>query len=53
MRSQEPEIGRAIREEKVISDGTDAALRKAIEFYAGVFRGEDAEDEAGAVAGAA
>ncbi len=38
MRSQEPEVGRAIREEKEISDETDAALRKAIEFYTQLFR---------------
>lgn len=37
MRAQEPGVGQAIRDEKEISDETDAALRKAIEFYAGVF----------------
>ncbi len=55
MRSQEPEVGRAIRAEQVISDETDAALRKALEFYAGVFRGDGgrAEQETPAVAAAA
>ncbi len=38
MRSQETAVGRALREEKVISEETEGALRKAIEFYAGVFR---------------
>jgi F-type H+-transporting ATPase subunit alpha len=38
MRGEEPGVGQAIREEKDISDETDAALRKAIEFYTTVFR---------------
>jgi len=42
MRSQEPGVGEAIRSEKVISDETEAALRKAIEFHTGVFGGASA-----------
>jgi F-type H+-transporting ATPase subunit alpha len=38
MRSQEPEVGKAIREEKVLSEDTETALRKAIDFYSGMFR---------------
>jgi F-type H+-transporting ATPase subunit alpha len=37
VRSEEADVARAIREEKDISDETDAALRKAIEFFTGVF----------------
>jgi len=48
MRAQEPGIGRAIRDEKVISDETDAALRKAIDFYAGVFRSASGASESAA-----
>ncbi|MDX1396500.1 MAG: F0F1 ATP synthase subunit alpha [Gemmatimonadota bacterium] len=39
MTAQEPEVGRAIASEGVISEETEAALRKALDFYAGVFRG--------------
>jgi F-type H+-transporting ATPase subunit alpha len=38
MRSQEPDVGKAIREEKVLSEDTEATLRKAIEFYNGLFK---------------
>jgi F-type H+-transporting ATPase subunit alpha len=37
MAAQEPEVGAAIASEGVISEQTEAALRKALEFYAGVF----------------
>ena len=46
MRAQESGVGDAIREEKQISEETESALRKAIEFYAGVFgSGEGASSE--------
>ncbi len=48
MRAQEPGVGKAIREQGQISDETDAALRKAIEFYTEIFR-----KEGGAVADSA
>jgi F-type H+-transporting ATPase subunit alpha len=57
-KAQEPAVGRAIREEGQISEETEAALRKALDFYAGVFRtgsGTSAASSAipaGAVAGA-
>ncbi len=38
VRSEEADLAQAIREEKDISDETDAALRKAIEFFTGVFQ---------------
>jgi F-type H+-transporting ATPase subunit alpha len=38
MKAQEPAVGRAIREEGQIAEETEAALRKALDFYAGVFR---------------
>ena len=42
MRSAHLEVGDAIRSEKVISDDTDAALRKAIENHKRMFRTEAA-----------
>jgi F-type H+-transporting ATPase subunit alpha len=38
MRSEEAALAQAIREEKDISEETDAALRKAIEFFTKVFQ---------------
>ncbi|MDX1579117.1 MAG: F0F1 ATP synthase subunit alpha, partial [Gemmatimonadota bacterium] len=38
MRAQESGVGAAIRDEGQMSDETEAALRKAIEFYAETFR---------------
>jgi len=38
MAGQESEVGRAIAEEGQISEETEAGLRKALEFYVGVFR---------------
>ncbi|MDH3733691.1 MAG: F0F1 ATP synthase subunit alpha [Gemmatimonadota bacterium] len=38
MAGQEPEVGKAIASEGQISDETEAALRKALDFYVGVFR---------------
>jgi F-type H+-transporting ATPase subunit alpha len=38
MAAQEPEIGRAIAADGVISEDNEAGLRKALDFYAGVFR---------------
>ncbi len=38
VRSEEAEVARTIREEKDISEETEAALRKAIEFFTDVFQ---------------
>ena len=36
MSAQEPEVGQAIRDEGVISEKTEGALHKAIEFYGNI-----------------
>jgi len=42
VKSAHPEIGEAIRTDKVIGEETDAALRKAIENHKRMFRTEAA-----------
>ena len=46
MRSAHPEIGKAIRDEKQISDATDGRLRDAIEAHKSLFRTSAAEETA-------
>jgi F0F1-type ATP synthase alpha subunit len=46
--SAHPEIGRAIREEKVLSDVTEKKLRDAIEEHKRIFRAEAARPAAAA-----
>ncbi|MFQ5691188.1 MAG: F0F1 ATP synthase subunit alpha [Gemmatimonadota bacterium] len=43
MRAQEPDIGKRIREEKTLSDETEAQLRAAIEYFHGVFTSGEEE----------
>ena len=45
MSAQEPEVGQAIRDEGVISEKTEGALRKAIEFYGNIFGSGEGESE--------
>jgi F-type H+-transporting ATPase subunit alpha len=42
MRSAHPEVGAAIRDDRIISDATDASLRKAIEAHKQLYRVEAA-----------
>ena len=45
MSAQEAEVGQAIRDEGVISEKTEGALRKAIEFYGDTFGSGEGESE--------
>jgi F-type H+-transporting ATPase subunit alpha len=51
MRSAHPDIGAAIRDEKVISEETEGKLRDAIEAHNRLFRTSSAEDVAAKAAG--
>jgi len=41
MAAQEPQVGQAIASDGVLSEENEAVLRKALDFYAGVFRSGD------------